>query len=620
VAAVLERIISMEKRLLAAVLLSAAVLFGWQFFVARFYPQPPAAVAPESAPAPQQSDVAPIGPEASPPTPQNLAAEPERTIVVETSRWTGRFSTRGAVATSWTLLVGPDNKKILAADYSPLELIPQVVTDHTRLPFGLVVGADFGRLGDGAYRAEVQGAPSPDTISVADGATEELTFVGVDPVSGQQISKVFRFTGGRYDFDIDVIASDAAQPLPLGVIVGPRIGDQSIKVEGGYNATPPHAVVADLSGQAHSIAASDVQDGETKVVEGTPRWAGVTDNYFALAVARAGNDPGNAVITNARLKFDPKDEKAHDFPSVILPIGAGAKLHGFLGPKDHDRLLDISKQAGTSLGVPVDFDGLVNYGMFAFLVRPLVWPIDKSLRITGDITGNYGLAIIVVTALVNLLFFPLRYKSTVSIRKAAKLQPRMKELQAKMKKLKMDDPEYKRLQSEQMDLMRQGNPLGGCLPLLLQLPIFWAFFNYFTTSFVVRQQPFFLWVSDLSSHDPYYVLPVVMCAAQIGSTMLTPMPNSDDPALKMQRTLMTWVMPIVFAVFFFASAPSGLMLYWLTTNVAGIGIQLAINKMLPPDQQDQDGAGVASGKGGASGKGKQRGSGSEPKPELAGSV
>jgi YidC/Oxa1 family membrane protein insertase len=102
--------------------------------------------------------------------------------------------------------------------------------------------------------------------------------------------------------------------------------------------------------------------------------------------------------------------------------------------------------------------------------------------------------------------------------------------------------------------------------------------------------------------------------------MLTPMPNSDDPALKMQRMLMTWVMPIVFAVFFFASAPSGLMLYWLTTNVAGIGIQLAINKMLPPDQQNQDGAGVPSGKGGTSSKGKERGSGSEPKPELAGSV
>jgi YidC/Oxa1 family membrane protein insertase len=168
--------------------------------------------------------------------------------------------------------------------------------------------------------------------------------------------------------------------------------------------------------------------------------------------------------------------------------------------------------------------------------------------------------------------------------------------------------------------MRQGNPLGGCLPLLLQLPIFWAFFNYFTTSFVVRQQPFFAWVRDLSSHDPYYVLPVVMCAAQIGSTMLTPMPNSDDPALKMQRTLMTWVMPVVFAVFFFASAPSGLMLYWLTTNVAGIGIQLAINKLLPPDEQNQNGAGVTSGKGSSGPKGKQKGSGTEPRPELAGSV
>jgi YidC/Oxa1 family membrane protein insertase len=201
------------------------------------------------------------------------------------------------------------------------------------------------------------------------------------------------------------------------------------------------------------------------------------------------------------------------------------------------------------------------------------------------ITGNYGWSIVIVTTLFNLLFFPLRYKSTVSMKRAAKLQPRMKELQEKIKKYKPTDPQYKELQTEQMALMKEGNPLGGCLPMLVQFPFFWAFFVYFTTTFVVRQQPWILWVKDLTAPDPYYILPILMCIAQIGSTMIMPMPQSDDPAMKMQRRLMTWVMPVVITYFFLVAAPSGLVLYWMTLNLVGIGVQYAINKMMPPDVQ-----------------------------------
>jgi len=607
----------MEKRLVAAVVLSAAILFGWQFIVARLFPQPPAPPANATPAAPvQATPVAPVQTAEAPAVP--VVSEPERTVEVQTSRWVARFSNKGGVAKSWILLLGPEDRQILAADYSPLELVPQTPVENLALPFALAVGADTARLNGSAYRVESQGNPAGDAITIADGQTSDLTFVGTDPATGQQITKTFTFTGGTYDFGVQVATSDPAQPLPLAIVVGPRIGDQSIKVEGGYNNAPPHVVVTSTSGKVYNVTGSEVENGASKPVEGSARWGGVADNYFSMVVARAGAEASQAFAINSKAKFNPQDEKLHDFVSAVVPVPVGGQLYGFVGPKDHKSLQAASERATAALGTPVNFDELINYGWFAFLVRPLISPIDQALRFVDRFTGNYGVAIIIVTAFVNLLFFPLRYKSTISMRRAAKLQPRMKELQAKMKKVKMDDPEYRKLQAEQMDLMRQGNPLGGCLPLLLQLPIFWAFFNYFTTSFVVRQQPFFGWVSDLSSHDPYYVLPVVMCAAQIGSTMLTPMPNSDDPALKMQRTLMTWVMPIVFAVFFFASAPSGLMLYWLTTNVAGIGIQLAINKMLPPDPQDQNGAGEQSGKG--SGKGKKKGSGSEPSPELAGSV
>jgi YidC/Oxa1 family membrane protein insertase len=168
------------------------------------------------------------------------------------------------------------------------------------------------------------------------------------------------------------------------------------------------------------------------------------------------------------------------------------------------------------------------------------------------------------------------------MKKAAKHQPRMKELQDRMKKLKenpkKNERELQQLQQEQLALMKEANPLGGCLPLLLQMPIFWAFFVYLTISLDVRQAPWILWIKDLSTPDPYYALPVVMCVTMILSTKLTPQPASADPSMKMQRIMMTWLMPIMLTWLFFFSAPSGLVLYWMVSNIVGVAIQLVINK------------------------------------------
>jgi YidC/Oxa1 family membrane protein insertase len=125
------------------------------------------------------------------------------------------------------------------------------------------------------------------------------------------------------------------------------------------------------------------------------------------------------------------------------------------------------------------------------------------------------------------------------------------------------------------------------------MPFFWAFFVYFTTSFDVRHTPWLGWVTDLSAPDPYYILPVLMCGAQIGSTMITPMPASDDPAMRFQRTLMTWVLPVVFTYFFLVAAPSGLVLYWMTLNLVGIGSQFLINRIMPQEQEAAAQASVA---------------------------
>jgi YidC/Oxa1 family membrane protein insertase len=196
--------------------------------------------------------------------------------------------------------------------------------------------------------------------------------------------------------------------------------------------------------------------------------------------------------------------------------------------------------------------------------------------------NNYGWAIIVVTVLINLLLWPLRAASSKKMKRAAKHQPRMKELQEKLKKLK-DNPkknerEIQQVQQEQMALMKEANPLGGCLPLVLQLPIFWAVYMYLSMSLDVRYAPWIGWIHDLSQPDPYKILPIVMCVTMIASTQLTPQPASADPSMKMQRIMMTWLMPIMLTWFFFLGAPSGLVLYWMVSNLVGVVMQLVINK------------------------------------------
>jgi len=198
------------------------------------------------------------------------------------------------------------------------------------------------------------------------------------------------------------------------------------------------------------------------------------------------------------------------------------------------------------------------------------------------------------------------------MKSAAKHQPRLKELQERMKALKKNEKKNEReiqeLQREQMGLMKEANPLGGCLPLLLQMPIFWAFYIYLQQSLDVRHQPWVLWIHDLSIADPLKILPIIMCVSMIGSSMLQPQPAAADPSMKMQRMMTTWLMPIFLTWLFFFSAPSGLVLYWMVSNLVGVAIQFAINKYTAeqPAVAEVEKAGKAE-KGGKSGKEHRKG-------------
>jgi YidC/Oxa1 family membrane protein insertase len=250
----------------------------------------------------------------------------------------------------------------------------------------------------------------------------------------------------------------------------------------------------------------------------------------------------------------------------------------------------IDKNLG---GRQVDLGQLINYGLTGRVTRPLATPIIWSIKQLNKLTGSYGLAIIFFTVIIYMLFFPLKWRSSKSMRKAQKLAPRMKELQEKIKGMKQSDPRLKELQMEQLRLMKEGNPLGGCLPLLIQMPFLIALYVAITISIDFRQASF-LWIRDLSAAEPYtiHVLPILMAGSMLVLQLITPAPSSDP----LQRKMMAVVMPLMM-LYILWSAPAGLLVYWLVGNLVGFGQQFLINRMLkseddgapPPEEKNRAG-------------------------------
>ncbi len=243
---------------------------------------------------------------------------------------------------------------------------------------------------------------------------------------------------------------------------------------------------------------------------------------------------------------------------------------------------------------PIDLDGLIDYGFLGWLSRPLAVPILQAITYLSNKTGSYGVAIILFTIVIYSLFFPLKWRSSKAMKKAQKLAPKMKELQEKMKGIKQNDPRMKELQMEQLRLMKEGNPLGGCLPLLIQMPFLFALYRAITISLDFRQASF-LWIPDLSSAEPYliHILPILMTGTMVVLQLVTPAPSADP----LQRKMMAVGMPLVM-LYVLWSAPSGLVLYWLVGNIVGFTQQFLINRWTKSDDEEVPEPPAAKGKAG----------------------
>jgi YidC/Oxa1 family membrane protein insertase len=251
----------------------------------------------------------------------------------------------------------------------------------------------------------------------------------------------------------------------------------------------------------------------------------------------------------------------------LQPSGDAMALQAFWGAKNHQRL------AALEWGL----EETVNFGIFGFLAR---WLLVGLLWIHDNIVHNYGWAIVLMTLGIKILLLPLSHKAMVSAQKMREIQPQMQAVRAKWrgklrdKNGRMNFEAQRKMNEEIRDLTQQAgvNPAGGCLPMLLQMPVLFAFYYLLIASVELRGADWTLWINDLSVRDPYYVLPLVMGATQFLQMKMTPM--SADP---MQRRIMM-LMPVVFTVFFLGF-PAGLVLYWLTNNVLTIVQQMIYNRL-----------------------------------------
>jgi len=599
-----------QQRFLLFIAISIAILYGWTYFFPAKNPQQNAnnanvaAQQQEVQPSPSATAV-PVAQQQNPLQQQgaqnNSAPAPEsvqhRQVKIQTPLYTATLDNQGAVATSWILEKNKQSGQPFHSvggtkkDQLPLELIPKAGVDPSvaglpandrEAPFRLVTGdqAIDSALANRNY--SIAGADS-DTIQVGNGQTRTVEFKMHDDATGVDATKKLTFHGDDYNVQVETNLTKNGQPLPQAkMAIGPSIGDQGVPKYTFYSYAPEG--VASVNNSPERFNAKAISEAKNnpnqQSVPGNVDWASVGDTYFSMVAVPSKPASGLEYKTT---KYDnPANKKETRYLITgYMPVSTdGAPMAVYVGPKDHGLLQAAAANINSEIHSQVDFDGLFNYGWFATVKKALAFPILASINWLEKLTGSYGLAIILFTIILYSLFFPLKWRSSKSMKKAQKLAPRMKELQEKMKGMKQNDPRLKELQMEQLRLMKEGNPLGGCLPLLIQMPFLFALYSAITISIDFRQAPF-LWMPDLSAGDPFHILEILMAASMVVLQLVTPAPSADP----LQRKMMAFTMPAMM-LWLLWGAPSGLVVYWLVGNIVGFSQQFLINHLTKSKDDD----------------------------------
>ncbi len=535
---------SLEKRLPLALALMMLVLLGSQYF---FKPAP----GPKPAKPITNKNAATLAAKPEQPARQMVAnkevsagavsANSEVTTTIDTDVYKIVFTNRGGAIKEWTL------KHYRGSQGKLLELIN---TDASSVPLPFSIQTNGQNL-----------TVDPDTVLYQAKVSPDGTGVEYEYSDGKTtIRKAFRFSKDSYLANIHSEVLLNGNPVPHFLMWRGGFGD--LKVQGA-SASERAVRYDESSNKLIEKVAKDAKNGPV-TESGNFTFAGLEDMFFAAVALPTGNGSIETRTYSDDVK-SPGTEKPTAFVGQGISTGSQNNLSFYAGPKDDDILHKVNPK----------LTKLIDWGFFGILAKPLFLSLNW---VHDHITGNYGWAIIVVTLVINILLFPFKLTSLRSARKMQKLQPQIQAINARYKDIGLRDPRKAEQNQEVMALYKtQGvNPLGGCLPLLLQLPFFYAFYRVLNIAIELRHAPW-LWVPDLSQAEtiPIHLLPLILIGTQFLTQKLTPAAGVDP---NQQRLMM--FMPLMFG-FMFYSASAGLVLYWLTGNLVGVAQQLLINKTMP---------------------------------------
>jgi YidC/Oxa1 family membrane protein insertase len=560
----------MERRVFIAIVLSFLVLYFYQAYLAPPPPASPKPAASASAPAapPQapsdsgRSSPSPSTPEAAAavssasPEPQAVVSDTaEREIIVETAKVTAVFSNRGGRLLHWRLKEYRDNTG------EPVDLVPSGLPASEALPFSLRVPDDSTlttRLNDVLYRVD-GGADRIDATRSPASVVFEF-----EDAAGVHVRKEFRFDPATYVVALSVDASNGDRKINPSVVWGPGPGDitPAAANPGFFNRSgslAPPELILHRAGKVERIAINKIS--AQPIQEGQFRFVGVDDHYFMIATVNPGQ---TRLESRALVVPGPADQRRQFISHALRFPQPPMNVRFFVGPKQFDLLRSIDSELGRA----------VNYGMFGWLAVPLL----GALKWLHGIVGNWGWSIVLLTVLINLAMFPLRHKSVVSMRRMQELQPQLKAIQDRYANLKVTDPARQKMNTEVMNLYREKgvNPASGCIPMLLMMPVLFAFYQLLAQSIELRGAAFGWWIKDLSQPDPLFIIPILVSLTMFWQQKMTPAAGADPT----QRQMMM-LMPIVFG-FIFLTTAAGTALYWFVSNVWAIAQQYFTNWLIGP--------------------------------------
>jgi YidC/Oxa1 family membrane protein insertase len=566
-----------ELRILAASLLSMAVILLWAKF---FGPKPP--VTPPQANRPAQTAPAntsaaaqapanpPANASAASGTPAGLSATTqvnvpakvdaqERTIVVENDLYRVEMSNRGAVVKSWQLKKYRDDSK----PQRVLDLVhPKAAEETGGWPFSLAL--DDAQMEAAANGGLYQITPSGNALI----APAEAEFSWSD--GHLEVTKHFHFDH-TYVVRVETTVKYNGLPVTAGLAWRGGFGDLTVS-----NPIPLETVTTYYSenGKLTNFPYKKL-DGPEKwgsAWQGGKDFTGIEDRYFTAAFLAANGAASGALETRYWKVFHTIQVEGKDASEAVPEMATSSKaqpmdLRVYVGPKDYD---DLKK-----MNPPLH--ALVQFGWLEFIADP----IFHGLKWLNRYIPNWGWAIVILTLVINMLLFPLRISSYKTTLKMQRVGPEIKAIQERYKKYKMNDPRKAEMNKEVMAIYsREGiNPVGGCFQMFLQMPI-WFGLNTALRYAIELRHANWLWIKDLASKDPYYILPVIVGVSMYLVSKMTPMTVTDPQQAQMMK-LMPISMAVMFVIFPFSS---GLALYILTSSLVGIVQQWYLNRThpLPP--------------------------------------